>query len=98
MADGLDDAAQFYGSEPVDDAQQPELPAEVAELWRAFLRLSGRRARGMDLHPITYEAIAIYQRLYRYEFSPWEIETLEELDGAWLLAAIERRKASDAGR
>lgn len=51
----------------------------------------------MDLHPISYEAIAFYQRLYRYEFSPWEIEMIEELDGAWMLAAIERRK-SDAGR
>ena len=98
MAEGLDDAAQFYGVAPVDEAEQPELPAEVAELWRAFLRLSGRRARGMDLHPISYEAIAVYQRLYRYEFSPWEIEMIEELDGAWMLAAIERRKASDAGR
>lgn len=52
----------------------------------------------MDLHPISYEAIAVYQRLYRYEFSPWEVETIEELDGAWMLAAIERRKANDAGR
>lgn len=98
VADGLGDAADFYDDDAIEEQiELPDLPIETVELWAAFRRLSARRPQGFGPGAITYEAIAAFERHMGCAFTPWEVETLEELDGAWLIAAAEQRKANTPG-
>lgn len=61
---------QKSGIEPIEFVQAPELPAECAELWEAFTRLS----------LCSYQEIDAYQRLTGVELVTWEIDALIGLD------------------
>lgn len=76
----------------------PPLPDDVAELWNAFSRLSTRRPQtGFGPAAITYQDIAAFERATRVRFTSWEIETIEELDAAWLLQRADDAKKTTEG-
>lgn len=44
--------------------------------------------------PITYEGIVAFERLCGVRFTPWEVETIEELDAVWLVDQVEKQKVN----
>jgi hypothetical protein len=76
---------------------QVRIPPAAQALWDAFLQLcASRRAGGMGgMHPITWIDIAAWCGLQRVQLTPWELDTLIELDAAALaVAAAHRAQAS----
>lgn len=68
------------------------LPAAVADLWQAFVSLSGTRLAGEALQPITCTEIESWQRLQGVTLSPWEADTLLAMDRALRSAPRQQRK------
>ena len=58
----------------------PPVPSCAAGLWRLWCRMSKTRPAGMGPSPITHQEIDSACRLYQVQLSPWEVETLLDLD------------------
>lgn len=59
----------------------PELPLELAYLWRAYKRLSRRRSNnGFGVNPISWPEIDAFVRHAKFPLAPWEVEVIEDLD------------------
>ena len=67
----------------------PEIPAAVRPLWDAYAHLAAtRRSGGMGgMHPLTQTDIASWCYLQRVTLTPWEVDTLIEIDAAALAAS-----------
>lgn len=60
------------------------MPAELAYLWRTFLRLSARRgSNGFGANAIGWTDIDAFCRLSGFRLAPWEVEVIEDLDDLW---------------
>ncbi|TPL40699.1 hypothetical protein [Mesorhizobium sp. B2-4-6] len=71
----------------------PSFPTEVDYLWRAFHRLSARRgSTGFGPAAISWFDLDAFQRFTGASFAPWEVETLERLDQAYM-AELGRQRA-----
>lgn len=71
------DRIAFYESELFC----PPPPAALNYVWRAFLRLHGRRgSNGFGPNPISWPDIDAFVRQSGMRLAPWEIEIIEELD------------------
>lgn len=71
------------------DLALPSFPEELAYLWKAYNRIRARKGGGMaGVMPIEWPDIDAFVRNSRLFLAPWEVETIEELDNAYL--AIKR--------
>ncbi|MCA0032767.1 hypothetical protein [Mesorhizobium sp. B263B2A] len=61
----------------------PPLPACLTYLWSTFLRISNRRSADA---PLLWSEIDAFLRVTGRRFDPWEIEMMEALDRAYLMA------------
>lgn len=68
----------------VDERLEKRLPRGAESVWRAFLQLSGQRQSGMATNPIALTEIEAWCRLQRVTLTPWELDTLLEMDAAAL--------------
>ncbi|AKR57123.1 hypothetical protein XM25_15235 [Devosia sp. H5989] len=64
----------------------PPFPLALTYLWQAYGRLRRRCSTGLGLSPITLGEIDAFVRLTGSRLAPWEVETIERLDEAWLEA------------
>ncbi|WP_444542096.1 phage tail assembly chaperone [Chitinolyticbacter meiyuanensis] len=63
----------------------PPFPIQLTYLWRWFVELSGARTgNGFGPNSISYAEIAAWSGLKRIQLADWELDTLVELDRAWL--------------
>ena len=63
----------------------PPFPESLAYLWRAYLRLRRRMAGGFaGPNPIGWQDIDAFVRRSGMRLAPWEIETLESIDDAFV--------------
>lgn len=60
-------------------------------MWEAFKELSLQRRTGLGPAPLTLTDIEAWSRLYRVQLSPWELDTLLQLDAACQGIAAEQR-------
>jgi hypothetical protein len=65
----------------------PPVPLETEHLWDLFKGLCRRRQIGMDANPLSPSDIDAYARRMSVDLTPFEFETLCELDDA-VLAAV----------
>lgn len=71
--------------------QTPPLPAALAYLWTAYLRIRRRKGgSGFGPSPIDGGDVESYERRFRFRFTPWEHEMIDALDDAYMMAASER--------
>ena len=68
------------------------VPAEVRPLWETYLTLSATRRTGMGLSPLALVDIEAWQRMNGIRFSPWELDTLIQLDAACLAVVAKQQK------
>ena len=66
-------------------ASRRPLPPALRSLWHLFVTLSHCRAGDGGIAPSEIEA---YGRLHRLRFSPWEVDTLLDIDLAWRAAGV----------
>lgn len=59
-------------------------PPGCLSVWSAFIQLSRTRPQGMEAGGITFAEIEAWQRLTGVALSPWELDTLVELDARLL--------------
>jgi hypothetical protein len=71
------------------------MPAALGYLWRAFCRMRGRKGGGFGPQPLEFGDFEAFQRLARIDFTPWEIELLEELDDLCLVDYAARQVTFD---
>lgn len=60
-----------------------EWPPEGRAIWSVFRRLARPYSEGKAL-PITCQEIDAYQRLYRVQLTPWELDMLAAFDAVAL--------------
>lgn len=71
---------------------QPELPAELEELWREFTDLHSSRGAGLaGPLPITFADIDVYQRVTGTPLKQWEIEAIRRADRAFFESCAEAK-------
>lgn len=67
----------------------PDFPIPLAYLWGAYHRIRRRKGgAGMGVSPIEWPDIDAFIRRARMPLLPWEIETIERLDDAYLAHAV----------
>lgn len=72
-----------------DELDLPDLPDCAAELWRAFLALNaGRGGTGFGPAPLAWRDLRDYAVCVGIDWSPWEAETLMDMDRAALSAML----------
>lgn len=82
MRDHLQAVARNTGRIPEALRQEP-VPAPAAALWDAFVSLSGAAGAGMGgPAPISFGDLAAWQQISGVCLSPWEADTLIDLDRA----------------
>jgi hypothetical protein len=63
----------------------PPFPTALAYLWRSYHRIRRRKgSNGFGPSPIEWPDVAGFMRCTRAGLTPWEIETIELLDDAYL--------------
>lgn len=67
------------------------LPHETAYLWEWFLAMSERRGASMSVNALAWSDIAAFFQLRGLSPQPWEVDTICQLDTAYLVC-----QASDA--
>lgn len=72
----------------------PPLPAALSYLWTIYRRMRRRKGGGFGLSPIEWPDIDACLRHLRITLSPWEIETIEDLDDLFLTANAPKPQAS----
>ncbi len=78
-------------AELLAQVERPPFPAPLRYLWRLFWRLRRRKAgNGYGPNPIEWPDIDAFVRNARLKLSPFEIETIEMLDDAFLAAQREK--------
>ena len=77
-------------ADPLLDAEG--VPTEMRPLWEAYLTLSATRRTGMGLSPLALVDIEAWQRMTGIRFTPWELETLIQLDAACLAVVAKQQK------
>ena len=81
----------------VDERLLCEVPRAVEQLWQVYTAWAVQRRSGMGLHPLTLTDIEAWCRLYGVQLTPWELDTLLDLDAAALrIAAANQRRAAAA--
>jgi hypothetical protein len=80
----------------VDERLLVEVPRPVEQLWDLFMSWAVQRRSGMSLHPLTFTDIEAWCRLYGVRLTPWELDTLLELDAATLRIAAENQRRAAA--
>ncbi len=76
----------------VDTRLFNEIPRALEPLWQAYQRLAGARRSGMGLSPLTLTDIEAWCRLHGVTFTPWELDTLLDLDAAALSVAADNQR------
>jgi hypothetical protein len=61
--------------------QGPGVPRCVAALWGFWLLLTQTRQAGLGPSPITHQEVRAACDLHGVRLTPWEVETLLQLDG-----------------
>ena len=75
--------------------EEIDIPPEAEHLWLWFWDLhAGRGSNGWGPAPIGYADIEAWSRLYGTEPTPWEVQTLRQMDNSYLAAhgALHRKK------
>ncbi len=71
---------------------EPGIPPVARELWDAYLRLSASRRAGMGISPLALVDIEAWCRLTGVRLTPWELDTLIDLDSACVAILAKRQK------
>lgn len=66
----------------------PTFPRELDYLWNVYHRLRNRTPMGFAApDPIGWQDVDAFVRQMRFPLAPWEIETIEAIDDAFLRSA-----------
>lgn len=77
----------MLGYLPDELANAPDMPAELAHVWRWFAELHAVRSQGQfGPDPISYSEIAAWSVLTRTHVKPFEMIALRAVDEAFLTA------------
>jgi hypothetical protein len=68
----------------VDPRLFNECPAGGLELWKAYAQIGRSRPAGFGAAPISQQEIEAWQRNYGVRLTPWELDTLIEIDNAFM--------------
>ncbi len=69
----------------------PPVPPAVRDLWHTYMQLAASRRTGMGMSPLALTDIEAWQRLNGVRLTPWELDTLIDLDAA-AMAALAKQK------
>lgn len=74
----------------------PPFPQALAYIWRAYLRMRGRKTMGFaGPAPLEWPDIDAFLRCSGLRLAPWELEIVELLDDRYLQAQIRTASAPD---
>lgn len=81
-----------------DLANAPELPPEMAHVWRWFVQLHATRGHGQGGDfPITYGEMAAWAALTGARPTAYEALAIRAIDDAYLTPPAQQKKANDDG-
>lgn len=75
----------------VDDRLFNECPRPLLPLWTAYQQIARSRPVGMGVSGISLQEVESWQRLYGVQFTPWELDTIIELDAAFIRRIAARK-------
>lgn len=83
--------------ELLEEMRIPPLPRFMWPIWLKFLRLSRRREWSDWGTPklIKHTEILAFQQLTGMTFTPWEIDQIEILDGAYIAVMSEAKRSGE---
>lgn len=74
-------AAERQGARPAELLAAPPMPAAAEALWSFFLTLHAARGAAVTgLAPLGFAELEAAARLAQVQLTPWEVETLMDLD------------------
>lgn len=77
-----------------DTPELDELPLAGQHLWEWFWQLQSQRTSSDGgYQPIGFANIAAWAQLLRTQPSPWEVQTLVHMDGAFLVTSSQEAEA-----
>jgi len=79
-----EDEEEFLAKQfPEDTPDEP--PTALEWQWYTFCRISKRRQYGFNgPQPISYMELQSYERFMGFQFHPWEVDLLTDLDDLWM--------------
>jgi len=77
----------------VDPRLLARLPGLLQPLWDLFASLSSHRRSGLQPQPLTFTDIQAWCRLYGLALTAWELDTLLQMDVAFM-AALQRNRTT----
>ena len=78
-------------SRRVDERLFNTCPRGVEELWKAYSIIGRSRGAGMGPAHISQQEIGWFQRNYGVRFTPWELDTLIEIDAVFLSKIVKKK-------
>lgn len=74
------------------------VPPAGQALWEAYCSLTSHRRAGFGLHPLTFVDIEAWCRLTGVDLTPWELDTLLQLDAKTLQLAAEHQRSNQGSK
>lgn len=85
LREHLEKVEQTTGKRPAKLDEEPEIPDSAEYLWLLFWELNGRRTgSGFGGNPITYADLLAWMNIHGISLTPWEVQTLMELDAEFM--------------
>lgn len=75
-----------------------QIPPAAQALWEAFCSLTTHRRVGFGLSPLTFVDIEAWCRLNGVDLTPWELDTLLQLDAKTLQLAAEHQRSAQGSK
>jgi hypothetical protein len=75
----------------IDERLFNECPRDGLSLWTAYVQIARSRPAGFGASGISLQEIEAWQRLYDVRLTAWELDTIIELDAAFLRRASKKK-------
>lgn len=80
------------GTGRVDERLFNVCPKGAESVWSAFGQIGRSRPSGFGVSPVSLVEIEAWQRLFGVTLTPWEIETIIEVDAVFVVRASSKEK------
>lgn len=75
------------------ELELPPFPRALFYIWRSFNRIRRRKSMGFNgPNPIEWSDVEAFMYVTQEQFSPWEVELIENLDDLYLLPHAKRNQ------
>lgn len=79
------------------ELEMPPFPDALKYLWNMYHRIRNRKGgNGFSANPIEFADIEAFLRLTHNTLEPWELQTIEQIDNAFIAAPAAAKSKSGA--